>query len=82
MSDRDPRQLSDALEKETNELERESSELADQIDATRQDWERKRADDGVPGAPPPSEGAPEAEPTPGAEAKDESGEASEAPGEG
>ena len=37
----------------TDELARESSELGDRIDQTREDWQRKRADDDVPGAPPP-----------------------------
>jgi len=52
VTDADPQKLSDALEREAKELERDSSELQDQIDETRQDWKRKRADEGVPGAPP------------------------------
>jgi hypothetical protein len=49
----DPRKLSDALEREADQLERHSRELESKLEETRQDWERKRADEGVPGAPPP-----------------------------
>ena len=56
MRDEDPDHLSDALAKEADELERESSQLESQIEETRQDWEGKRRDDGVPGAPPPRQG--------------------------
>ena len=52
MAEQDPHELAEALERETRELARESDELSDRIDEARQDWERKRADDNVPGAPP------------------------------
>ncbi len=53
VSDQDPRRLSEELEKETDELERHSSELEGQITETRQDWERKRRNESIPGAPAP-----------------------------
>jgi hypothetical protein len=45
--------LADELEQESDRLERRSDELGDEISDTRDDWQRKRNDDGVPGAPPP-----------------------------
>jgi hypothetical protein len=53
MSDRDPRELADQLEREADHLERPSKELEGRVKALRDDWERKRADQGVPGAAPP-----------------------------
>lgn len=54
MSERteDPDRLADQLEQEADKLGRHSQELQEEIEGTRQDWERKRADDGVPGAVP------------------------------
>jgi hypothetical protein len=52
----DPDKLADALAHEGDELERRSSELEQQVKETRQEWQRKRADGSVPGAPPPEEG--------------------------
>jgi hypothetical protein len=40
------------LEREADELERRSDRLGDEIAATREDWERKRREEAVPGAPP------------------------------
>ena len=48
-----PDELADRLEREADELERHSDELAERVAGVRQDWERKRGDQGVPGAPPP-----------------------------
>jgi hypothetical protein len=48
----DPHALSEQLEREAEELESRSHELEHEIDAARTDWERKRADPSVPGAPP------------------------------
>jgi hypothetical protein len=67
VTDPDPHKLTDALEQAARELERDSSELQEQIDDARADWQRKRADEGVPGAPPPAgqgpdSGAPSVEP--------------------
>jgi hypothetical protein len=49
----DPHKLADPLEREADRLERESDELGEKLEATRQDWEHKRTDESVPGAPPP-----------------------------
>ena len=40
----------DALEREAEEMEHRSSKLEDEIGDAREDWERKKADDRVPGA--------------------------------
>jgi hypothetical protein len=37
-------------EREVEDMERRSQQVADDIDAAREDWERKKADDSVPGA--------------------------------
>ena len=64
MSDRetDPFALSDAREREVDRLEERSHELEGEVKRTREEWERKRADDSVPGAPPRDEPEQEAEP--------------------
>ncbi|MGI8430444.1 MAG: hypothetical protein ACR2OB_14350 [Solirubrobacteraceae bacterium] len=49
-----------------DDLERQSERLEGKIKDTRQDWARKRADDGVPGAPPPEPDA--SDPAPAREA--------------
>lgn len=54
------------------ELAGQSERLEGKIKETRQDWERKRADDGVPGAVPP-------EPDPAADATDKQETQSPAP---
>jgi hypothetical protein len=53
MSDTDPKELADRLECEADELERRSGELEGRVRAVVEDWKRKRADQSVPGAPPP-----------------------------
>jgi hypothetical protein len=53
MPEDDPQKLAEALEREAEDLERRSQELQQKVDDARQEWERKRADAGVPGAPPP-----------------------------
>ena len=40
------------LEREADEMEERSSKLEEEIDETREDWERKKGDSSVPGAPP------------------------------
>ena len=55
MAEHDPEKLANALERESKELDRESQELKARIEKTSDDWERKRADDTIPGAPPPEE---------------------------
>jgi hypothetical protein len=39
-------------EREADDLERESEKLKDHIKEARDDWESKKSDDSVPGAPP------------------------------
>jgi hypothetical protein len=49
-------------ERELREMEERSERLEDEIDDTRKDWERKKADSSVPGAagdPERAEGGPE-----------------------
>jgi predicted nucleic acid-binding Zn-ribbon protein len=45
----------DDLERQLDEMQERSERLEDEIDDTRDDWERKKRDSGVPGAA----GAPE-----------------------
>jgi hypothetical protein len=73
MTERDPHELAQALERETDDLAREGQEVKAAIQDTREDWERKRRDENVPGAPPP-EGSESDE----ADEAGESGEADEA----
>jgi hypothetical protein len=53
MSERDPDQLADELEREAAKLEKHGEELDENAREVRQAWERKRADPSVPGAVPP-----------------------------
>lgn len=53
MAETDPGKLADDLEGEADELEQRSKKLEEQTRDVAQDWERKRSDPGVPGAPPP-----------------------------
>jgi hypothetical protein len=55
MTETDPNELSDQLEHEADELERRSEELRRRTEDASQDWQRKRSDESVPGAPPPEE---------------------------
>lgn len=52
MSETDPGELADRREREADALEQRSDELEREVQKTREDWQRKRADDAVPGAPP------------------------------
>lgn len=45
--------LADQMEQEGEQMEQRSAELGDEISDVRDDWQRKRADEGVPGAVPP-----------------------------
>jgi hypothetical protein len=51
----------DELERELDEMEERSERLDDEVSDAREDWERKKADSSVPGAPPDpdDEGGPE-----------------------
>ena len=40
----------DRLEAELADMQRRSQRLEEDIEATKRDWERKKADDAVPGA--------------------------------
>lgn len=53
MSENDHEKLADELEREADRLTEHSEELEDQVKDARSDWERKRSDESVPGAPPP-----------------------------
>lgn len=50
----------DRLAREADQMQQRSEELGREIEDARSDWERKRADQGVPGANPPEseEGVP------------------------
>jgi hypothetical protein len=57
MSEReDYDRLADELGAEADKLAQENKRLEEEIGDARQDWERKRSDAGVPGAPPPEDG--------------------------
>ena len=51
------------LESELDEMEERSDRLESEIDDAREDWEHKKSDSGVPGAPPDpdDEGGPQPE---------------------
>jgi hypothetical protein len=57
----DPGDLADDLERQADELEDLSRQAEKHVNDVREDWERKRADPGVPGAvpAPPTESEPE-----------------------
>jgi hypothetical protein len=55
MGETDPERLADDLGREADELEQRSDKLGEQVGDVAHDWERKRSDPGVPGAPPPAE---------------------------
>ncbi len=43
------------MEAEIEKLEKHSAEVGEEIDATQEEWKRKQADPGVPGAEPSEE---------------------------
>jgi len=45
----------DELESELDDMDKRVENLEGEIDETRKDWERKKGDSGVPGAPPDSD---------------------------
>jgi hypothetical protein len=47
-----PKALADELEQVADQLEERGEAVQKHIDETRNDWESKRADPSVPGAPP------------------------------
>jgi hypothetical protein len=42
--------MNDEYEREADDMERRSKQVGEDIDAAREDWERKQRDDNVPGA--------------------------------
>ena len=59
MEERDPHRLAQEAEREADALERHGEEVQGAVEETRADWERKRRDEDVPGAPPPDSGTSE-----------------------
>jgi hypothetical protein len=53
MPDPDPTELADQLEQEADRLQKETERLGDELSSEREDWEHKRSDPSVPGAPAP-----------------------------
>ena len=62
MSIEEPEKLADELDRAADQMQRRSQELGKEAEAVRGDWESKRSDPGVPGAP-----APESEDEPPSE---------------
>ncbi len=54
MSEHDPFDLAARRERETDAMQRGLDDVAEHVEQTREDWERKRADTNVPGAQPPT----------------------------
>jgi len=52
MPESDPQKLADQLEQEADRLQKETERLGEDVSSARQDWEHKRSDPAVPGAPP------------------------------
>ena len=52
MTENDPGRLADAREREADQLEERSEQLAGEVKDVRADWHHKRADDDIAGAPP------------------------------
>jgi hypothetical protein len=79
MGDTDPQRLADRFEGEADAMEHQADKVQGAVEEARQDWQRKRADQSVPGAPPePEERAePDEQSSPGPEAPPEES----APGE-
>ena len=69
MAETDPEKLADHLEDEADDLEQHSKKLEKDTDEAAQEWERKRSDPNVPGAPEPSEDEQDAPPTGAASGK-------------
>jgi hypothetical protein len=44
------REQADAVERELDDMEEQADSLEEKTEAVRADWERKKADDSVPGA--------------------------------
>jgi hypothetical protein len=64
--------LADQMEREGDQMEQRADQLGDEISDVRDDWQRKRSDEGVPGAPPPEGDASESNEGAESEASDDS----------
>ncbi len=53
--EKDVAQHADELDDQAHAMEQRSSELADDVSDARDDWDRKRRDPNVPGAPEPGQ---------------------------
>ena len=53
--EKDVTQHADEMERQADDMEERSSGLADDVSDARDDWDRKRRDPNVPGAPEPEE---------------------------
>jgi len=86
MSDTDPDKLADQLEHEAAEMQKQSEKLHGDVAEVRQDWERKRHDQSVPGAIEPMDPSDDEEgehsPAPQAPPEEESPGDAETPPEG
>jgi hypothetical protein len=56
MAESEHEQIADQLQEQSDSLERHTNELEDDIKQVKSEWERKRSDPSVPGAPSPEEG--------------------------
>jgi hypothetical protein len=54
-SDPDPAELERRGQREADKLEARTNELGQEVDDVSQDWQQKRADEGIPGAKAPTE---------------------------
>jgi hypothetical protein len=75
-SEPDPGELEEQGQREANKLQEPSKRLAQEVEDVGQDWERKRSDESVPGAPMPEDESEEDE-----EEDDAPTEASESSGD-
>ena|SRR5947209_295078 len=86
MNETDPGGLHEQLEDEADRLQQQSNRLGEDVQDARQDWEQKRSDPGVPGAPPPpdegGEDGAEESPAPEAPPPSEGPSAAQTPAEG
>lgn len=62
MRDEEPEKLADELDRAAEQMQQRTEQLGQEADAVRADWQSKRADPNVPGAP-----APESEEEPPSE---------------
>jgi hypothetical protein len=60
MEERDVERLADGLQRKADELGRRGDELQDRAQGVGEDWDRKRTDQSIPGAPPPEDSEDEA----------------------